>query len=212
MLENFFLGYNSVELCGRSKIWNSEKLANKQEIDTPVACMVCTLLTPTLLPCLILNPGATSLATIQQTTDFHLPSCLHSAHMAHPHPPALASRCHVAIGNVATKCEMTNVVILCCTWDRDRILYLLLLYIRNTLVDCPSQVLYLPNPHETHTDTQYFTLPGLFHVKSMEWGVDSMEWRMDSILFSDGSHTFSRWIPYFFQMDVILLPYGIQVE
>ena len=37
MLENFFLGYNSVELCGRSKIWNSEKLANKQEIDTSSA-------------------------------------------------------------------------------------------------------------------------------------------------------------------------------
>ena len=23
---------------------------------------------------------------------------------------------------------------------------------------------------------QYFTLPRLFHVESMEWGVDSMEW------------------------------------
>ena len=30
---------------------------------------------------------------------------------------------------------------------------------------------------------QYFTLPRLFHVESMEWGVDSMEWLMDSILF-----------------------------
>ena len=66
---------------------------------------------------------------------------------------------------------------------------------------------------------QYFTLPGLFHVESMEWGVDSMEWGMDSmewgmdsIPFPGGFHTFSRWIPYFFQMDSILLPYGIQVE
>ena len=73
---------------------------------------------------------------------------------------------------------------------------------------------------------QYFTLPGLFHVESMEWGVDSMEWGMDfmewwmdSILLvdgfhgmGDGFHTFSRWIPYIFQMDSILLPYGIQVE
>lgn len=37
MLENFFLGYNLVEPCGRSIIWNSEKLANKQEIDTSSA-------------------------------------------------------------------------------------------------------------------------------------------------------------------------------
>ena len=44
---------------------------------------------------------------------------------------------------------------------------------------------------------QYFTLPGLFHVESMEWGVDSMEWGMDSM----------EW-----GMDSILLPYGIQVE
>ena len=35
---------------------------------------------------------------------------------------------------------------------------------------------------------QYFTLPGLFHVESMEWGVDSMEWWMDSILLVDGFH------------------------
>ena len=62
---------------------------NKQLVSIPVACTVCTLLTPTLLPCLILNPGATSLATIQQTTNFQLPCCLHSAHMAHPHPPPL---------------------------------------------------------------------------------------------------------------------------
>ena len=39
--------------------------------------------------------------------------------------------------------------------------------------------------------------------------VDSMDWGMDSILFPDGFHTFSRWIPYFFQMDSILLPYGV---
>lgn len=37
MLENLFLGYNLVEPCGRSNIWNSEKLANKQEIDTSSA-------------------------------------------------------------------------------------------------------------------------------------------------------------------------------
>ena len=55
---------------------------------------------------------------------------------------------------------------------------------------------------------QYFTLPGLFHVESMEWGVDSMEWGMDSILLvdgfqgmGDGFHTFSRWIPYYFHME-----------
>jgi hypothetical protein len=41
---------------------------------------------------------------------------------------------------------------------------------------------------------QYFTLPGLFHVESMEWG-------MDSILFPDGFHTFSTWIPYYFHME-----------
>ena len=29
-------------------------------------------------------------------------------------------------------------------------------------------------------------------------GMDSMEWGMDSILFPDGFHTLSRWIPYFF--------------
>ena len=28
---------------------------------------------------------------------------------------------------------------------------------------------------------QYFTLPGLFHVESMKWGVDSMEWGVDSM-------------------------------
>ena len=78
---------------------------DKQLISTSVACTVRTLLTPTLLSCLILNPGATSLTATwqpfnkQQTTDFHLPCCLHSTHMAHSHPPPLASRCHVAIGN-----------------------------------------------------------------------------------------------------------------
>ena len=71
---------------------------------------------------------------------------------------------------------------------------------------------------------QYFTLPGLFHVESMEWGVDSMEWWMDSMewwmdsivlvdgfhgmvdgfhTFADGFHTFFRWIPWSFQMDSI---------
>ena len=64
---------------------------------------------------------------------------------------------------------------------------------------------------------QYFTLPGLFHVESMEWGVDSMEWWMDSMewwmdsivlvdgfhgmvdgfhTFPHGFHTSFRWIPY----------------
>ena len=76
------------------------------------------------------------------------------------------------------------------------------------------------------TPPQYFALPRLFHVESMEWGVESMEWGMDSILLVDGFHTFSKWIPYLFkmdsipfpggfhtfQMDSILLPYGIQVE
>jgi len=28
---------------------------------------------------------------------------------------------------------------------------------------------------------QYFTLPGLFHMESMEWRVDSMKWLMDSM-------------------------------
>ena len=93
---------------------------NKQSIFTPVACMVHKQLTPTLLSCLILNPGATSLATIQQTTNFHLPCCLHSAHTTHPHPPPLASRCHVAIGDVATKHQTTNVIVLCSPWYRDR--------------------------------------------------------------------------------------------
>ena len=67
---------------------------------------------------------------------------------------------------------------------------------------------------------QYFTLPGLFHVESMEWGVESMEWwmdsmGMDSILLvdgfhgmGDGFHTFSRWIPYLFQMDSLLFSDG----
>ena len=46
---------------------------------------------------------------------------------------------------------------------------------------------------------QYFTLPRLFHMESMEWRVeadgfhvDSMDWLMDSISF----HGISRWIPY----------------
>ena len=32
---------------------------------------------------------------------------------------------------------------------------------------------------------QYFTLPGLFHMESMEWRVEA-----------DGFHGLSRWIPY----------------
>ena len=74
---------------------------------------------------------------------------------------------------------------------------------------------------------QYFTLPGLFHVESMEGGMDcrnSMEWGMDSMEWGDGFHgmgdgfhgmgdgfhTFGGWIPwnggwipYLFQMDSI---------
>ena len=52
--------------------------------------------------------------------------------------------------------------------------------------------------------------PRLFHVESMEWGVDCRNSRwiawnggwipyfswMDFILFPDGFHTFSRWIPW----------------
>ena len=63
------------------------------------------------------------------------------------------------------------------------------------------------------TATQYFTLPGLFHVESMEGGMDcrnSMEWgdgfhgMGDGFHgMGDGFHTFSRWIPYLFQMDSI---------
>jgi len=93
---------------------------DKRLIFTSVACTVCTPLTPTLLSCLILNPGATLLSATwqpfnkQQTTNFHLPCCLHSAHTAHPHPPPLASRCHVAIGDMATKHWMTDVVVLHC--------------------------------------------------------------------------------------------------
>ena len=41
---------------------------------------------------------------------------------------------------------------------------------------------------------QYFTLPGLFHVESMDWG-------MDSIPFPGGFHNFFRWIPYYFHME-----------
>ena len=77
---------------------------------------------------------------------------------------------------------------------------------------------------------QYFTLPGLFHMEWMEWGVDSRSgwwipwnggwipyfWLMDSILLVDGFHTFAWWIPYFclmdsilFHMESIIFPYGI---
>ena len=47
-----------------------------------------------------------------------------------------------------------------------------------------------------------------FQVDCMEWGMDCMEWGMDSILFVDGFHTFSRWIPHFFQMDSMGLGMG----
>ena len=91
--------------------------------------------------------AVSDMATIQQTIDFHpcslhgtdtahphqmlhhwqpfnkqlISTCpVHNTHVAHPHPPSLASRCHVAVGGVATKCWTTNVVILCCPWDGDR--------------------------------------------------------------------------------------------
>ena len=51
---------------------------------------------------------------------------------------------------------------------------------------------------------QYFTLPGLFHVESMEGGMDcrnSMEWGDGFHGMGDGFHTFSRWIPYYFHME-----------
>ena len=78
-------------------------------------------------------------------------------------------------------------------------------------------------------ETQYFTLPGLFHMESMDWLMDSMEWLMDSMEwlmdsmefpdhsmdFPDGFHI----IPWNFQMDSILFsqwsPYeihGIHME
>ena len=80
---------------------------------------------------------------------------------------------------------------------------------------------------------QYFTLPRLFHVESMEWGVDSMEWWMDSMewwmdsivlvdgfhgmvdgfhTFPHGFHTFSRWIPWSLQMDSMEFPDGFHME
>ena len=40
------------------------------------------------------------------------------------------------------------------------------------------------------------------------WWMDSMEWGMDSIPFPGGFHTFSRWIPYLFQVDSIPFPGG----
>ena len=55
---------------------------------------------------------------------------------------------------------------------------------------------------------QYFTLPRLIHMESMEWGVDCRNsrwipyfWWMDSLVFPYGFHTFSTWIPYLFHMD-----------
>ena len=62
---------------------------------------------------------------------------------------------------------------------------------------------------------QYFTLPRLFHMEWMEWGVDSMEWGWTPwnggwipwnggwipYFFHgmvDGFHGLSRWIPYLF--------------
>jgi hypothetical protein len=79
------------------------------------------------------------------------------------------------------------------------------------------------------TQAQYFTLPRLFHMESMEWRVesmkcqmDSMEFQMDSMEFPGGFHTIfrwipwnGRWIPYLFHMNSIPFPgwspYGIHV-
>ena len=53
-------------------------------------------------------------------------------------------------------------------------------------------------------EKQYFTLPGLFHVESMEWGVDSMEWWMDSM----------EWLmdSILFQMDSMEFPDGFHMD
>ena len=55
---------------------------------------------------------------------------------------------------------------------------------------------------------QYFTLPRLFHVESMEWGMDSILLVDGFHGMGDGFHTFGGWIPYFFQMDSIPFPAG----
>ena len=55
---------------------------------------------------------------------------------------------------------------------------------------------------------QYFTLPGLFHMESMEWGGGFQKFTNGFHGMGDGVHTFLKWIPwnrgrtpYFFKMD-----------
>jgi len=54
---------------------------------------------------------------------------------------------------------------------------------------------------------QYFTLPRLFHMESMEWRVEADGFHVDSMDFPDGFHII-QWnfqiIPWNFQMDSIL--------
>ena len=66
-------------------------------------------------------------------------------------------------------------------------------------------------PHTTTSHNvctmQYFTLPWLFHVESMEGAMDCrnsrwIPWNGGWIPWNGG------WIPYFFQMDSILFPAG----
>ena len=86
---------------------------------------------------------------------------------------------------------------------------------RNTL---PSSVPMDPGLKLRRADykkMQYFTLPGLFHMESMEWRVeaDGFHGMADGFHgLADGFHT----IPWNFQMDSILFsqwsPYGIHME
>ena len=61
---------------------------------------------------------------------------------------------------------------------------------------------------------QYFTLPGLFHMESMEWGVDSTwipwnvkwipcVWVMDSMKYQMDSITFPGWSPYGIHVELV---------
>ena len=64
------------------------------------------------------------------------------------------------------------------------------------------------------------TLPSPGYSMWNPWKGDGLQkFQMDSILLvdgfhgmGDGFHTSSRWIPYLFQLDSILFPYGIQLE
>ena len=87
---------------------------------------------------------------------------------------------------------------------------------------------------------QYFTLPRLFHVESMEggmdcrnsrwipwnqgmdsmewgmdsmeWGMDSMEWWMDSMVFPHGFHTCSILFPHGFHTFSTWIPWVFQID